>query len=295
MNALETHGLSRRYGSVWALKDCTFSMPSGKIAGLVGPNGAGKTTLMHLAVGLLAPTQGSLRVFGHEPWDETRHVLEQVGFVAQNRPLYPSFSVHDMLTLGEKLNSHWDAGWAKARLSSLKVPLHRRVEQLSGGQQAQVALVMALAKRPRLLILDEPVGSLDPLARREFLQLLMDSVAESGQTVLLSSHQVADMDRISDFLIILAAGQVQVAEDIETLLATHHWLSCPPEQAAEVSRLGLVLQSSQTHRASSFLVRMEEARARPGWDVREASLEDLILGYLAYPAPEPQLEVERVP
>jgi ABC-2 type transport system ATP-binding protein len=217
-------------------------------------------------------------------------VLKQIGFVAQNRPLYPSFTVHDMLKLGEKLNTSWDAGLARTRLESLKIPLSRRTVQLSGGQQAQVALVLALAKRPELLILDEPVGSLDPLARREFLQLLTDSVAKTGHTVLLSSHQVADLDRICDYLIILSSGRIQVAENIETLMATHRWMAGPHDQAEVVAREGLVLQANYANEVSTLLVRMKTLLVHPGWDVRAASLEDIILGYLAYPSHALQFE-----
>jgi ABC-2 type transport system ATP-binding protein len=292
MNAIETTGLSRRYGSLWALQECTFTLPAGKIAGLVGPNGAGKTTLIHMAVGLLAPSKGSIRVFGCDPQTQTTQVLDRIGFVAQNRPLYPSFTVQDMLTLGQKLNARWDADFARVRLESLKIPLQRRVARLSGGQQAQVALVLALAKRPGLLILDEPVGSLDPLARRDFLQLLMDSVAEMGQTVLFSSHQTADLDRICDYLVILSQGRVQVADDIEHLLASHKWLTCPSGQVDELSRAGSILQASHTNRASTFLVRTENPFVPSGWDVRDASLDDIILGYLAYPGQTLPLEKE---
>ena len=195
---LQATGLGKRYGDEWALRDCSLELPAGRVAALVGPNGAGKTTLLHLAVGLLAPTSGRIEIFGSPP-RRNRSVLERVGFVAQDTPLYPSFKVGEMLTLGRRLNRRWDGQWAEDRLRGLGIPLGKRVGALSGGQRAQVALALALAKRPELHLLDEPVASLDPLARREFLQALMDSVAETGLTVVLSSHLIADLERVCDF------------------------------------------------------------------------------------------------
>ena len=280
---LETTGLGRRYGNLWALQDCALSLAPGHLAGLVGPNGAGKTTLLHLIMGLLAPTTGAVRVSGYDPLRQPLEMLKRVGFVAQDRPLYRSFTVHEMLTFGARLNTRWDGALARQRLARLGIPTERRIAQLSGGQQAQVALVLALAKCPELLILDEPVGNLDPLARREFLQLLMESVAETGQTVLLSSHQIGDLDRVCDYLIVLAGGQVQAAEDMQEFQQRHHWLICPSEQAGAVAQRFTVLQAGQSARASTFLVRTDGAEPVPGWDMQPASLEDIILAYLARP------------
>jgi ABC-2 type transport system ATP-binding protein len=199
---LEATGLGKRYRRTWALRDCTLALPRGRIAALVGPNGAGKTTLLHLAVGLLAPTAGSIRVLGRAPGKDP-DLLARVGFVAQDAPLYGDFTGADLLRLGVGLNRRFDLDLARDRLGRLGVPLDRRVDRLSGGQRAQVALAMALAKRPEVLLLDEPVASLDPLARREFLQALMGSVAEQGLTVVLSSHLLADLERVCDYLIVL--------------------------------------------------------------------------------------------
>src|SRR5579872_2321948 len=193
-NALQSFNLGKKYGHLWALRDCSLSIPAGRVAALVGPNGAGKTTLLQLAVGLLRPTRGSVQVFGRSPSEHSEVVLPRVGFLAQDRPLFRSFTVAEMLEVGRRLNPRWDQGFALHRLTSLGIPLSRKTGKLSGGQQAQVALVLALAKRPDLLLLDEPLASLDPLARREFLRTLMDSVAESGMTVLLSSHIIGDLE-----------------------------------------------------------------------------------------------------
>lgn len=279
IQALETAHLGKRYGKDWALRDCTLKLPIGRVAGLVGPNGAGKTTLLHLAVGLLEPSTGSVRVFNEAP----DHILTRIGFVAQDRPLYRSFSVRDMLTLGQKLNPSWDMELAKERLARFAIPLNRPTGKLSGGQQAQVALVMALAKRPEILILDEPIANLDPLARREFQQTLMDAVAQDGLTVLFSSHLIADLDRICDYLIILAASKVQVASEIEPLLATHKRLVGPREREASLGRTHTILQAQSSERQSTLLVRTHGPVLDPAWEVQAAPLEDIILAYLALP------------
>src|SRR5579875_263462 len=216
-NAIEARGLGKRYGKRWALSECTFSMPAGKVAALVGPNGAGKTTLLHLCVGLLRPDAGAVTVLGYAPAAQTKALLARVGFIAQDHPLYKDFTVAETLTLGRKLNPHWEDTIATERLARLHIPLDQRVGKLSGGQQAQVALALALAKRPQVLLLDEPVASLDPLARRDFLRTLMEAVVEQGMTVLLSSHIVADLERVCDYLIILAASRVPLAGDMEML------------------------------------------------------------------------------
>ena len=224
--ALETTGLGKKYGRLWALQDCTLALPVGRVAALVGPNGAGKTTLLHLIAGLARPDAGAVRVLDQMPGDNTR-LLARVGFVAQETPLYPDFTAADLVTMGGKLNRRWDAELARARLTRLAIPLDRPVGKLSGGQRAQVALALAMAKRPDLLLLDEPVASLDPLARREFLQALMGAVADDGTTVLLSSHLVFDLERVCDYLIVLHTARVQVLGAVEELLAHHKVLSGP--------------------------------------------------------------------
>ena len=280
IQALETSHLGKRYGRDWALQDCTFKLPIGRVAGLVGPNGAGKTTLLHLAVGLLEPSEGRVQVFGETP----DQMLARVGFVAQDRPLYRSFRVRDMLTLGQKLNPNWDMDLARERLARISIPLDRPTGKLSGGQQAQVALVMALAKRPEILILDEPIANLDPLARYEFQQTLMDAVAQNGLTVLFSSHLIADLDRICDYLIILSASQVQVAGDTDSLIATHKRLIGPRGREVSLGRTHTILQTRSSERQCSVFVRTHGPVLDPAWEVREASLEDIILAYLALPA-----------
>jgi ABC-type multidrug transport system ATPase subunit len=277
---LETDQLGKRYGNTWALRDCSLHLPAGRIAALVGPNGAGKTTLLHLAVGLLRPDAGTVRVFDQTPYDNTA-VLADIGFVAQDTPLYRDFTAAELVTMGGKLNRRWDADLARGRLAQLGIPPDRPVGKLSGGQRAQVALALALAKRPRLLLLDEPVASLDPLARREFLQSLMGSVAETGTSVLLSSHLLADLERVCDYLIVLHAAKVQLVGPVDDLVADHRQLIGPRHDGRAIPGVAAVVRASHTDRQSTLLVRVNGPLDDPTWTVRDVTLEDLILAYLA--------------
>jgi len=283
-NVLETTHLSKRYGRQWALQDCTLALPAGRVAALVGPNGAGKTTLLHLSVGLLQPTAGSVQIFGCSPLKQTTQTLPRLGFVAQDHPLYKDFTVADLLTLGRKLNPRWDDTLARARMQKLSIPLNRPTGKLSGGQQAQVALVLALAKRPDLLLLDEPLASLDPLARREFLRTLMDAEAESGLTVLLSSHIIGDLERVCDYLIILSASYVQLVGDIQEIQRTHKRLVGPRQEVDAIASVHTVIETSQTERQTTLLVRTNGPLFDPSWEVQEISLEDIVLAYLSQQA-----------
>ncbi|HEY7348618.1 MAG TPA: ABC transporter ATP-binding protein [Ktedonobacterales bacterium] len=282
--ALETTKLSKRYGRTWALRDCTLALPAGRVAALVGPNGAGKTTLLHLAVGLLEPTAGSVEVFGFSPREQPKEALPRLGFVAQDHPLYKGFTVEELLTLGRKLNPRWDDELARARIHQLGIPMQRRAGKLSGGQQAQVALVLALAKRPDLLLLDEPLASLDPLARREFLRTLMEAVAESGLTVLLSSHIIGDLERVCDYLVILSASQVQLAGDIEEMVKGHKRLVGPRQEVEALASVHTIIEASHTERQTTLLVRTNGPVFGPTWEAQPVSLEDIVLAYLSQQA-----------
>jgi ABC-2 type transport system ATP-binding protein len=279
---VQTDGLGKRFGSHWALRNCTLEFASGSVTALVGPNGAGKTTLLQLAVGLNKPTAGSVCVLGRSPRREARSLLPLVGFVAQEHPLYKGFAIGEMLTLGRKLNPSWDDAAARARIEDLGLPLGQKAGTLSGGQQAQVALTLALAKRPELLLLDEPVASLDPLARREFLQSVMAAVAETGMTVVLSSHIVADLERVCDHLVILAGGRIQLADSIEATLATHRLLTGPRSDPASVARLHNVIGESHTERQTTLLVRANGHVYDSRWQLHEVDLEEIVLAYLGY-------------
>jgi len=276
---LDATGLGKRYGQRWALRDCTLQVPAGRVVGLVGPNGAGKTTLLHLAVGLLQPSAGQIDVLGARP-AESPQQLGRVGFVAQDTPAYASLSVADHLQLGGWLNPRWDAGAADRRIDQLGLDRKQRAGKLSGGQRAQLALTLAIAKRPELLVLDEPVASLDPLARHEFLQHLMEAVADDGVSVVLSSHLVADLERVCDYLIVLAGSRVQIAGDVEELLASHHRLTGPRRDPARLPADQEIIEASHTDRQSTLLVRSSGPILDPAWTVEQIGLEDLVLAYM---------------
>jgi ABC-2 type transport system ATP-binding protein len=278
--ALETHGLGKRFGKKWALHDCTVEVPAGCVAALVGPNGAGKTTLLHLAVGLSEPTAGWVRVLGHPARERPKLVLPRIGFVAQEHPLYRRFRIGEMLKACAKLNPRWDQALAQRRLERLHIPLDQKVDTLSGGQQAQLALTLALAKRPELLLLDEPVAALDPLARREFLQSLMEAVAEGGLTVLLSSHIITDLERVCDYMILLSGSELQLAAPIEDIVAEHRVLSGPRSDPSAVARVHSVIQARHTERQTTLLVRANGHLYDARWQVDEVGLEEIVLAYL---------------
>ena len=277
---LETEGLTKRYRRQDALSDCSLEIPEGHVVGLVGPNGSGKSTLLNLAAGLIPPTSGTLRVLGQPPAASPAQ-LAKVGFVAQNTPTYSGLSVSDHLRFGAHTNPGWDQALAQRRVEQLGLDLKRRAGKLSGGQRAQLALTLAIAKRPEVLILDEPVAALDPLARREFLQILMETVADHQVSVILSSHLVADVERVCDYLVILIASRVQLAGEVEDLLASHHRLIGPRERVGASPENQVVIDSSYTDRQSTLLVRSDGPITDPAWTVEAVSLDDLVLGYMS--------------
>lgn len=277
---LETRGLGRRYGRRWALSDCSLDIPAGRVVGLVGPNGAGKTTLLHLSVGLLAPSSGTISVLGGRPASGPAQ-LAKVGFVAQDTPTYVGLTVADHLKLGARLNPGWDAALARDRVDRLGLDLRQKAGHLSGGQRAQLALTLGIAKRPELLILDEPVASLDPLARREFLRGLMEAVADQHVSVILSSHLVADLERVCDYLIVLVGSRVQLAGEVDKLLASHYLLTGPRRDLDTLPADQEVIQASHTGRQTTLLVRTGNPVHDPAWTVERTDLEDLVLAYMS--------------
>ncbi len=278
--AVATQELSKKYRRKYALSDCSISIPKGKVVGLVGPNGAGKSTLLNLCVGLINPTAGQVEVLGENSLRSSSH-LSKVGFVAQDTPIYSGLSVGTHLYFGKHANQTWDEDFAFARIEGLKIDLKQKAGKLSGGQKAQLALTLAVAKRPELLILDEPVASLDPLARREFLKSLMDYAAEEGSSVILSSHLVADLERVCDYLIVLVDSKVKVAGDIEELLSSHLRIIGSRRDRQDLSSEMKVIEESHTQRQSTFLVQTNSPVLDPGLVVEEPSLEDLVLAYMA--------------
>lgn len=294
---IQATGLGKRFGKTWALRDCSIRIPPGKIAGLVGPNGAGKSTFLHLVAGLLTPTTGEVCVFGRSPQQQLLLLLDRIGFVAQDTPLYARFTVGDMLRFGRRMNPRWDQAWAEERLRKLDIPFDRRVAHLSGGQRSQVALALALGKRPELLLLDEPVARLDPLARREFMRGLTEAVAEDGISVLLSSHVVGDLERVCDYLVIISLGRLQVAGDIDELLSSHHLLVGPRLANGSTFSGVDVIKENHTERQSSLWVRGTPTQLPEGWRQTPLSLEELVITYLSAPTATtlPRPELEEVP
>jgi ABC-2 type transport system ATP-binding protein len=280
---LRTVGLTKKYRQVPALTDCDLDIEPGHVVGLVGPNGAGKSTLLNLAAGMMEPTSGSIEVCGGRPGSGPVQ-LAKVGFVAQDTPTYAGLSVADHLRLGARLNPGWDQALADQRIRRLALDPARPAGKLSGGQRAQLALTLGLAKRPELLILDEPVASLDPLARREFLQDLMEAVAEHEFSVVLSSHLVADLERVCDYLVVLVDSRVQVAGEVDELLATHHRLTGPRRDLDRLPADQRVIAASHTDRQTTALVHTEGPVLDPAWAVSSLGLEDLVLAYMARPA-----------
>jgi ABC-2 type transport system ATP-binding protein len=283
MNAVEASGLGKRYGGTWALRECSFAIPAGRVAALVGPNGAGKTTLLHLAVGLAAPSAGRVAVLGGRPAGSPA-ALDGIAFVAQDTPLYKNLSAADMLHLTRNLNRRFDQAAAEARLAELGIPLTRKAGKLSGGQQAQLALTLALARRPRLLVLDEPVAMLDPIARHDFMAAVLTAAVDGGVSVLLSSHVLVELERVADYLILLSRGRVQVAGDVDELLAGHRVLTGPAAEAdsyAERPVVHIRRGEAQAH----LLVRATADDPVPlGWETHPIGLEELALAYLREPA-----------
>ena len=295
MTALATDDVGKRYGRRWALRNCTLEVPEGRVVGLVGANGAGKTTLLHLAVGLLEPSEGAITVLGGRPGAGADQ-LARVGFLAQDAPVYPSLTVGEHLRLGRQLNPRWDRDLTDGRIARLGLDLGQRAGKLSGGQRSQLALTLAMGKRPELLVLDEPVSSLDPLARREFLGDLMELVAEHGPTVVLSSHLLSDVERVCDHLVVLAQGQVRLEGPVDELLASHRVLTGPRRDTRSLPSGQHLVQESHTDRQTTLLVRTTEPILDPRWTVADIGLEELVLAYMSRPATDgPAAELAAVP
>jgi ABC-2 type transport system ATP-binding protein len=293
MNAIETRGLGKRYRRTWAVRDCDLTVPAGKVTALVGPNGAGKTTLLRILAGLVTPTAGTATVLGAAPGSPQARAT--VSAMDQTVPLYRHLRVAGQLAAARALNDQWDADLAGQRLSALGMATSARVGRLSAGQQAQLALTMALARRPRLLLLDEPLASLDPLARQDVLGWLMTCVAEDGLSVVFSSHVIAELERVASYLVVLSAGRIQVAATVDSLLDTHLALTGPADGVDDLYHQVEIVTAQRAGRQALVLART--AAAPPGWAARPVTMEELVLGYLREPAaravPGPGLEIVR--
>ena len=279
--AIETAGLGKRYKRAWALQDCTLHLPTGRIAALVGPNGAGKTTLLHLAVGLLAPDAGSVRVFGRTRAATPRQLAE-IGFVAQDTPLYRGFTAPEPDHHGRQAQPDLGRRAARTRLSDLGI-----APNLPVGKALRRT---ARPGRPRPRAGQTPPAAaarradrgLDPLARHEFMQALMGAVAETGTTVLLSSHLLADLERACDYLIVLQTAHVQLSGPVDELLEGHRTLVGPRTDTDQIPGVAEVIRASHTDRQSTLLARTDgTVPTDPAWSVHEVTLEDLVLAYLA--------------
>jgi ABC-2 type transport system ATP-binding protein len=295
MNVIETSGLGKRYGHTWALRECTLAVPAGHLAALVGPNGAGKTTLMNMSVGLAVPTAGTATVLGGQRAG-SQAALDGIAFVAQDAPVYKNLSAGDMLHLTRNLNRRFDRPYARARLDELGIPLKKKAGKLSGGQQAQLALTLALARRPRLLILDEPLAMLDPLARQDFMATVLTAMADDGVSVLLSSHALAELERVADYLIVLSRGELQVAGEVDDLLATHRLLTGPAAEADSCARRLRVIEAKRAQAQAHLLVNGAADPVPPGWEVHSVTLQELVMAYLRAPggAEPPGLSLVRL-
>jgi ABC-2 type transport system ATP-binding protein len=281
---IQTRGLSKQYRTVTALSDCSITVPEGRISALIGPNGAGKTTLLRLLAGLARPTSGEALVLGSVP-RQNPAFLADIGFLAQDSPLYRRMSTEDHIGIGARLNPRWDAASVRQRLGDLRIRLDQPVGTLSGGQRAQVALALTLAKLPRLLLLDEPVAALDPLARRNFLGLLAEAVAVGGLTVVVSSHLVVDLERVCDHMIQLCESRVQLCGDIDELLASHTMLVGPSKDTGAIERAHTVVQATRTPRQTRLLVRLSGPVIDPAFEASDVSFEELVLGYMSQDVP----------
>jgi ABC-2 type transport system ATP-binding protein len=293
VTVLRAQGLGKKYKRRWALAGCSIDIDAGHVTGLVGPNGAGKSTLLNLAAGMLEPTAGTIEVCGGVPGSGPDQ-LAKVGYVAQSTPVYTALTVEEHLRLGAHLNPGWDEKLAQRRVERIGLDPKQQAGKLSGGQRAQLALTLGIAKRPELLLLDEPVAALDPLARREFLSDLMESVAEHGVSVVLSSHLVADLERVCDHMIVLVDSQVRIIGDVEDLRATHHRLSGPRRDLDTLPSDQQVISASHTDRQTTVVVRTDGPILDPSWTVGQLTLEDLVLEYMSNPVTaRPALEVLR--
>jgi ABC-2 type transport system ATP-binding protein len=281
-NAIKTEALGKRYRSFWALKDCSINVPKGSVSALVGPNGAGKTTLLKLLVSLSRPSAGTATILNQTP-SQSPEYLSEIGYLAQEIPMYSRLNAKEHIAMGQHLNSSWDSELATKRLEELSIPLDRPVGKLSGGQRAQVALGLALAKKPKLLLLDEPVAALDPLARVDFLKSLAQAVtdADGELTVVMSSHLLADLERVCDHIIILASGETQLCDDIDKVLKSHKLLVGKHQESVSSDDYNII-QQTDTAKETTMLVKLNNASFHsPHWHMRDVDIEEIVLAYMA--------------
>lgn len=277
---IETEALTKRFRRRTALNECSLSVPRGRIAALVGPNGAGKTTLLRLLAGLSKPSEGRISVFGKEMSTMNVELRARVGYLDQDRPLYPWWRVREILEFGRRINPAWDTEFATRHLSRLDIDLESRVRDLSGGQRAQVALAVCFAKRPELILLDEPASALDPVARQDLLHDITELFADNESSVLMATHAIDDVAAICDYVIILSQSRVVLSEDLDYVLESHRFLSRGLDDGVPVPRGATVLQELRTTREVTYLVRLAMPLERDGWRIERPTFNEIAIAYL---------------
>lgn len=277
---IETDMVTKRFRGRTALSDCSLSVPRGRVAALVGPNGSGKTTLLRLLAGLSRPTTGRVSIFGHELSTSNTELLARVGYLDQERPLYPRWRVREIMEFARRINPAWDSELATRHLALLDIDTDRRVKDLSGGQQAQVALAVCFAKRPDLVLLDEPASSLDPVARQDLLHNIAELFAERDASVLMATHAIADVAAICDYVVILSHSRVVLSEDLDYVLESHRLLSRGADDGTTVPRGAVVIEERRATREVTYLVRLAEPLERDGWRIERPTLDEIVIAYL---------------
>jgi ABC-2 type transport system ATP-binding protein len=278
LSVVTSTNLEKSYKGKLALKNCTIDVPTGSVVALVGPNGAGKTTLLDIIAGLLPSTSGEVRLFANVI-PGSLESLQRVSFVAQNSPLYKNMTVIDAVTITQSLNVTFDREYVLTRLQKLQIPLKRRIGKLSGGQQAQVALTLAIARRPDLLLLDEPLSSLDSLARQQFLSELMTRVATTSMSVIFSSHSISELEKVCDYLILIVGGEVTLCDSLDRIIASHRMITCAPEELDNSSDIEIIERKLGT-RFSTHLIQVKNLQSYSALISHPASLENIVLAYL---------------
>lgn len=289
---IETESLTKRFRRRTALNDCSLQVPRGRVAALVGPNGSGKTTLLRLLAGLSRPTEGQITVLGEEMSTSKASLRARVGYLDQDRPLYPWWRVSEMLEFGRRINPSWDSAFAVRHLASLEIDLKSRVRDLSGGQRAQVALAICFAKRPELVLLDEPAAALDPVARQDLLQNIAELYAENESSVLMATHAIDDVAAICDYIIILSKARIVLSEELDYVLESHRFLSRGLDDGVDVPRGATVIQERRSMREITYLVRLAMPLERDGWRIERPSISDIAIGYLREGRPWPSASSE---
>jgi ABC-2 type transport system ATP-binding protein len=277
---IETEALTKRFRRRTALEDCSIAVPRGRVAALVGPNGSGKTTLLRLLAGLSSPTEGRISVFGEEMSTSSGALRSRVGYLDQERPLYPWWRVREILEFGRKTNPAWDGELARQHLAALRIDLNSRIRELSGGQKAQVALAVCFSKRPELVLLDEPAAALDPVARQDLLQNVTELFADNEASVLMSTHAIDDVAAICDYVIILSDSRILLSEDLDYALESHRYLSRGVDDGVTVPQGAIVLEVKRSTREVTYLVRLAMPLERDGWRIERPTLNEIVIAYL---------------